>query len=275
MARPARSPLGLRRLFSLPLAIFAGNATAARAQTATAPAPAPEAASLSASVTASYVNQYMFRGERLAGPSFQPEADLSFGNCAIGLWASYPLADKDALQADPELDFYGSYDFPINDRVSITPGFALYDYPNAATSAGFFRSTFEPSLAVNYTLDGVKFTPKFYYDVVYRGPTYELNVTYALPLKTLGTELDFTGSVGSVDLRNLINGANPPVRYWDNYWLVGVAAPFSIGRHSKLTLGIAYTRGTDAYVKEGAPPKQPDPLAAGRGVETISYIYTF
>ena len=69
------------------------------------------AAASGGSVTASpeFVSQYMFRGERLGGPSFQPTLEFDAGDLALGLWANLPLASKVPGQSDPEIDPYVSY----------------------------------------------------------------------------------------------------------------------------------------------------------------------
>jgi hypothetical protein len=130
-------------------------------------------------------------------------------------------------------------------------------------------------VALNYTIGGVKLTPKYYYDVVLRGPTYELTSAYALPLKDLGTELDFTGQIGTYIQRDVANNTTPRAKAWGDYWLLGVSAPFQITKDSKLTVGYAYTEGRDAYFKQGSARKAPNSLAVGRGVVTVSYSYAF
>ena len=37
-------------------------------------------------VTPAFVNQYMFRGVRLGGPSFEPSVEIDSGNFALGVW---------------------------------------------------------------------------------------------------------------------------------------------------------------------------------------------
>ena len=257
------------------LCALALGAISAQAQT---PAAAPVAAAPSYTITAttSVVSQYMFRGTRLGGPSIQPAVDFASGSLALGLWTNFPVKDKVVGASDPELDFYGSYTFDlVKDSLNIVPGFTLYDYPNAYTNAGAYRSTFEPSVALNYTIAGVKFTPKAYYDFMLKGPTYELSAAYALPLKDLGTELDFLGTVGTLYLRDAANNATPRVKNWGDYWSLGVAAPFQLTKESKLSVGFAYTKGSGNYLKAGSTPKFSNPSAVGRGVVTISYSYGF
>jgi hypothetical protein len=178
-------------------------------------------------------------------------------------------------QADPEFDFYASYTSVASDTLSFVPGITFYTYPSADEANGFYKMTFEPSLAVNYTVSGVKLTPKIYYDFVLDGPTFEIASNYALPLKDLGTELGFTASYGSYLAKDFIKGSAPQTKAWGNYWLLGVAAPFQLTKESKVTLGYAYTKGDSAYVKTGSAPKSSNTSAVGRGVVTISYSYAF
>ena len=84
-----------------------------------------------------------------------------------------------------------SYTIGLTDSLNIQPGFTSYNYSQSSDSEGFYRHTFEPNLALNYTVTGVTLTPKAYYDVVLRGPTYELNGAYVILLKAVGTELTF------------------------------------------------------------------------------------
>jgi hypothetical protein len=249
--------------------------------TATTPAPAapsaaePAAPAVSVVVTPAFVNQYMFRGARLGGPSFEPSVEVDSGNLALGIWTNFPIQDKVPGQSDPEIDPYGSYTFTVNESVSIAPGFTWYNYPNADPNNGFYKSTFEPNIALNYTAAGVKLTPKLYYDLVLKGPTYEFNVAAAIPLINLGTELDWTATVGTFKVDDFAKGADPSVKNWGDYYLIGVSLPFAITKESKLTVGFAYTKGCGNFLKAGRPPKVENTAAVGRGVVTLSYACTF
>eukprot|EP01012_Entosiphon_sulcatum_P025592 TRINITY_DN30936_c0_g1_i1.p1 TRINITY_DN30936_c0_g1~~TRINITY_DN30936_c0_g1_i1.p1 ORF type:complete len:267 (-),score=21.49 TRINITY_DN30936_c0_g1_i1:363-1163(-) len=248
-----------------------------RAQTPpTPPPPAPSTPSYTVTVTAAAVSQYMWRGLRLSGAAFQPAVEFGAGNLAVGVWASTPF-DPQVVpdSSDPEFDLYGSYNFAVNDAVSITPGFTAYIFPKAPTSAGFYRANLEPNLAVNYTVSGLKLTPKVYYDFVSKGATFELNAAFALPLKDLGTELDFIGQIGTYKWTDFSNHANPRVKGWGDYWFLGVSAPFQLTKESKLILGFAYTEGRNAFTKQGTFPKSVNTGAIGRGSVSLSYIYAF
>lgn len=244
---------------------------------AQAPAVAvPASTPISVSATASVVSQYMFRGLRIGDGGFQPAVEVSAGNGLLGVWAHVPFnGDKVPDSSDPEIDLYGAYTFALERGITLTPGFTSYHYPKAPTDAGFYRATFEPSLAVSGTIAGVKVTPKLYYDVVLKGLTTELTALYALPLKNLGSELDFTATYGGYTWNDSANHAAPKVKTWGEYWLLSVAAPFQISREARITLGVAYTEGRRAYTKAGTLGKAPNSLAVGRGVVTLSYTRTF
>ena len=226
-------------------------------------------------VTPSFVNQYMFRGVRLGGPSFEPSVEADAGNLALGLWTNFPIQDKVPNQSDPELDPFGFYTFTVNDSVSIAPGFTWYNYPNADTHNGFFKSRFEPNIALNYTVTGVRLTPKLYYDLAFQGPTYELTAAYSIPLKAIGSELDWTASAGTFKIADAAKAANPAVKDWGNYYLFGVSLPLAIAKESNFIVGFAYTAGSANFLKAGSLPKVENTTTAGRGVVSLGYAYTF
>jgi uncharacterized protein (TIGR02001 family) len=275
-----------RLLFVLGLATAV--ATGASAQTATAapapapapaatPAPAPaDAPSYSWTLTPAFASQYMFRGVRLGGPSFEPSLEFDDGNLALGVWSNFPIADKVDGQSDPEFDFYGSYKQEIiKDTLYFVPGFTIYTYPNAHQDNGFYKATFEPNVAINYTIGPVTLTPKVYYDFVLKGATWEFSAAYTVPLKDAGTELDFTGTAGTYMWKDAVQDSDPSYKNWGDYYLVGVAMPFAVGKNGKVTVGVAYTKGSNNFYKQGSFPKSENTAAIGRGVVTISYAITF
>jgi uncharacterized protein (TIGR02001 family) len=230
---------------------------------------------VSVSLTPSLVSQYMYRGERLGGFSFQPAVEVDDGNAALGVWSNFPLMNKVNGASDTEIDPYGSYTFTVNGSFSVVPGFSVYTYPNGDTSAGSYRSTFEPYISVNYTIQGVTLTPRIYYDFVLEGPTFELNATYSVPIKSANTSLAFAATIGSYEWDDSSNGASPKVKNWGDYWLLGVSAPFTLSKKAMLTVGISYMEGFDNYYKRGVAPEYRNAAAVGRGVASISYAYTF
>jgi hypothetical protein len=225
---------------------------------------------------APFVSQYMFRGARLGGLSFQPSVEVDSGNLGFGVWENTPIADKVDGQSDPEVRLYATYTFAVNNAFTIVPGFTWYEYPGADTLKGYYRSTYEPNLALNYTLKcGVKLTPKVYYDTALEALTYEFTATVATPLKSLDSELDWTATAGTFMAKEYFKSANPKEKNWGDYYLVGVSAPFTITKHSKVTVGFAYTKGSENFIKLGDYAQEKNPLAASRGVVSMGYSYTF
>ena len=260
---------------NLLLAALAGLAAAATTIAQTA-APAPAASSgVSFTATAAVVSEYMFRGQRLNGAGFQPSIEMAAGDFTAGIWTNFVLDDKVPDSSDPEIDLYGAYTFTLAKDLTLVPGATAYFYPSAPTNAGYFRSTFEPSLALNYTVQGVKLTPKLYYDTVLEGATYEFTAAYAVPLKDIGSELGFTATLGTYLLKDVSNKTTPAVKAWGDYWLVGVTLPFQLDKNSKLSVGLAYTEGRDAFTKQGTAGRAHHSLAVGRGVVTVAYSRSF
>ena len=258
----------------LPIAVI-GILACASAQ-AQAPAVVPAAApAVSITATGAVVSQYMFRGQRLNGAGFQPAVEMAAGDFTAGIWGNFVLNDKVPDSSDPEIDLYASYTMKVEGDWTFVPAVTGYIYPKAPTSAGFYRSTFEPSLALNGTIDGVKLTPKIYYDTVLKGATYELTAAYAVPLKDIGSELGFTATFGTYKIKEYANHTSPAVKAWGDYWLLGVAMPFQLDKNSKLSVGFAYTDGRNAYTKQGTLGRAPNSLAMGRGVVTVSYALSF
>lgn len=258
------------------------GALSAHGQTTTAPAPAPAVApaapaapTASWTITPSFVSQYMFRGVRLGGLSFEPTVEFDYDIFGVGVWANYPIDQKVVGQSDPEIDPYAYVTFTVNDSLSIVPGFTWYNYPHADGNAGFYKTTFEPNVTVNYTIGAVKISPKLYYDVVLRGPTFEFTATWALPLKDLGTELDFIGTLGTYKWKSAAANTTPDVVNYGDYWLAGVTAPFAINSSSKIIVGFTYTQGTNNYFHQSGSPKVQNAAAEGRGVVSLSYAITF
>lgn len=240
------------------------------------PAAAPVATpSVTFTATGAVVSQYMFRGQRLNGAGFQPNVEMTAGDFTAGVWSNLVLDKKVDDSSDPELDLYASYTIKLEGDWTLVPAATWYTYPSAPTNAGFYRSTFEPSLALNGTIDGVKLTPKIYYDTVLKGATYELTAAYAVPLKDIGSELGFAATAGTYKYKEYANDTSPSVKAWGDYWQMGVTMPFQLNKSAKLSLGFAYTEGRNAFTKQGTLGRIPNSLAIGRGVVTVSYAYSF
>ncbi|MBL9187217.1 MAG: hypothetical protein JNK23_07055 [Opitutaceae bacterium] len=240
---------------------------------AQAPAPA-SAPSSSWTITPAVVSQYMLRGVRLGGLSAQPVIEYTEGPLTVGLWNNIPLADRVPGQSNPEIDPYASYTMELAKDLTFQPGFILYLYPAARKKDGFYKMTFEPSVALNYTIEGIKLTPKLYYDTVLKQTLIEGSVAYSVPLKEIGTELAFLGQWGTFKGKDILENSSPATKNWGEYWLAGVTLPFQLDKQSKLSIGWAYTKGRDNFLKTGSAPKSVNTSAVGRGVVTVAYSFS-
>jgi len=244
-----------------------------RAQTSSTTAVANEEPALKFTLSPVYASQYMFRGTRLDGQSFQPTITAAHGDASVGLWSNFPLAKKVPGQSDPEFDFFGAWNLKLNDTATLVPGFTAYIYPRAEPATGFYKFTFEPSLALNLSFAGLTFTPKAYYDVVLRGPTWELTAAKTLTLKAPAIELTFSATGGTFRWRDAVNRAAPSVRNDGDYWCAGFTAthPFSTG--SSLSPGWMLTARRN-NIFESAGVRTDNPLAVRRGVLTLAWSWT-
>jgi uncharacterized protein (TIGR02001 family) len=218
---------------------------------------------------------YLFRGVQLAGASFQPAVDYTKGPLSLGLWSSFAMEDREEGDSDPEIDLYGAYTFSNESgSFSVVPGFNLYTYPDAEKSNRLYSATFEPSLAAIFSVGGVQFTPKVYYDVTLKGATYEITAALAVPLTSLGTELDFSASVGTFKWTDVAADTSPSVKNWGDYWTVGVAIPVQISVRSQLTAAVLYSEGRNNYLKLGSFPQRINESAVGKTAFTLTYSIT-
>ena len=226
-------------------------------------------------VSPAFTSKYLYRGVELAGASFQPWIDYTVGNLSVGLWSSFALEDRVDGDADPELDLYGSYVFSnAAGSFSVVPGVYLYTYPDAESNNGVHRATLEPSLGAIFRVAGIQFTPKVYYDVTLKGTTYELTAAVALPLTTLGTELDFSATAGTFKVSDAIERSTPAVKNWGDYWMMGVAVPVQVSPRSKVIAAIIYSEGRNNFFKQGTLPRERNENAHGWTAVTLTYSIT-
>jgi hypothetical protein len=227
------------------------------------------------SLTGAAATEYFFRGVRQSGLSLQPYVEYTQGPTTAGIWAITPLRDRVAGQSDPEIDPYGSYRMALSPACTLQPGFTLYTFPRAESRNGFYRVTFEPNLALNWTVRGLTLTPKVYYDIVLEGATYELNAAFAYPVKQIGTEIDLYASVGTYEWRSAVNDAPSDVRARGDYWTATAALPFQITTRGRITASVGYAQGSNNYFKTGGAPKIANPNATGRVVAMLSWTVTY
>lgn len=215
-------------------------------------------------ITPSYVSDFMFRGMRLGGPSFQPSVEYSRGPLAIGVWANFPMSKKIEGVSDPEFDIYASWDWELlPDTLTVRPGFTAYTFPRAENKDGFYQATYEPNISLVYSVSGIAFTGTYYYDLVMKGPTYEFGIDYSIPIKPIGVDLELSALVGSFEWSESEKSAEK-IEASANYWQAGISIPYEFSKNSKMIAGWYYTEGKEKHSD-----------AFGRGVFNLSFSYSF
>jgi len=227
-------------------------------------------------ITPAYVSEFMFRGSRYGGASFQPMIEYSKGPLDFGLWCNFPVADKIEGVSDPEFDLTASYTLTIvPNTFTIKPGFTLYTFPRAKKEDGFYKATFEPNVSFGYTAGDITFSLNLYYDLVMEGATYEFGVDYSIPLKLSNheLELEFSAIIGKYDWDDSVADSVIKEGVKGDYWQAGFSIPFEFSKNTKLAVGWYYAEGinTKSYVGAVRYPI----LDAGQGVFNVSFSHSF
>jgi hypothetical protein len=225
------------------------------------------------SLTPALVSGGVFRGQARGGAALQTTLESSSGGLGAGLWSSFPLESSGPFAPGTEADLYAYGNRPLRGDLALVPGATLYMYPRAERSAGFRRATFEPSLALNATIAGVRFTPKLYQDLSLRATTLELATACALALPSLGTELDWSVVAGTYLRRD--DAVSPSARAWGNYWQAGVSLPYQFTARTRMIVGWTYAAGAGASIKVGGAARTADPRTASRGFVSVGFSSTF
>lgn len=214
----------MKRTILILSALLGGFATCLSAQT---PTPAQEK-KLSYSVTMDfpYAGKYVFRGRESAKESIQPSIEIASGNFYAGLWMNQPITNN----TDNEIDFYAGYFVPLNEFWKVDVGGTFYYYPEADTSAAI-EHTFEGYVGITGTVSG--FTPGLYsyYDFDLKQFVIQGSVGYSVPLKEVGTSLDFTFTLGNV---------SPDEGEDYRYWGVGLNLPYKLTDKATVAVGAQY-----------------------------------
>jgi len=134
-------------------------------------------------IAPSFVSDYMDNGTRLSGFSFQPTAEYSRGPLTLGLFANLPISNKVPGSSDPEFDLSAARSWDIvQDLLSMRLGACLYAYPRANKDDGFFKSTFEPRIALDSTIKDTDLSLDYYYDVTMKGWGLEFGFNRLIPI---------------------------------------------------------------------------------------------
>jgi len=216
-----------------------------------------------------FSTDYMFRGVRNGGFSYQPAVEFSKGPWELALYTNLLISDKDVMGTNNlEMDWVASYTWNIvPDAFTIKPGVTAYHYPRAKKDEGAYNAVFEPSLSFGSSLGDVNLSLNLYYDLVQKGPTYEFAADYTINIAS-GLDLELAALAGKYDWSDL-SPVEENVKASGNYFQAGVTLPYEFSKRSVLKAGWYFSKG---YYFDGDGSKTGD---LGKGVFTLSYSYTF
>lgn len=174
----------------------------------------------------SLVSDYAFRGvsQTIAAPAIQGGFDYSHASgFYLGTWASN-VSDY-LYDSNMEWDFYGGYNWKVNEDFSINVGGLYYYYPNAEA---FDPDTFEVYAGATWKWFNAKAsyatTDLFGLPNSDGSMYYEVNFSYPLPM-----DINFTAHHGWTEVANY----SDPVDYRD--WKIGISKEFG-----GFNFGLAY-----------------------------------
>jgi len=223
----------------------------------------------------SLVSDYVFRGQHLGGASAQPSLEGKFGDWDVGLWASLPLEKPTGVASDPELNPWASRSIALGRGVTLVPGVTAYLFPESDSGRGGYRFSIEPNVALYASWQGVLLAPRLSLDPRRKGVTAELGAALALPLTALGTELDFSATLGVYRERDAIRGGPGETRAGGRYGQLGVSVPYQLNYQTRIQLGLSYSFSDGLYLQPPGGPRSGHPLAANRAVASLGLQRSF
>lgn len=180
-----------------------------------------------------YTSEYVFRGQKQSNAAFQASAEVGYKEIYGGVWTSQPLRSAETN----EVDLYIGYGFPLSNDWKIDTGLTSYNYPETVVNTKTGFSTYESYLGLTGG-NFAGFTPSVYgyYDWKLDNYTVQASVGYSLPIKQIGTSLDFAATYGYTANTGAYLSNKAP----GNYWGVGVTVPYKLAPNATLTGGLQY-----------------------------------
>lgn len=153
----------------------------------------PSLSNLSVSASVEYTTAYMFRGDKLAGHSIQPNIELSYEilgfDAYAGAWMNEPLKDKKnkstgELENLEEVDFYAGLNYSLSIFV-FDVGYQYYWYPSDHDGK-CYDSEIYAGITIDTTdlLFGFNISPSVYYYYNFQLETHniEASISYEFPI---------------------------------------------------------------------------------------------
>ena len=182
-----------------------------------------------------YTSEYVFRGVKQAGNSFQPSVELSSGGLNVDLWTNQPITKHE----NNEIDVAASYDYRLSSALKLEGVLTTYWYPEA--NGGQTQNSWEPGINATYTIAGFSPTLSYFHDFRLRSDTLQAAVGYSIPLPAIGASVDTNVHLGTVSTRDLAPDANGP-QAMDAYSYYGldVSIPYKLNNNATWTTAAHY-----------------------------------
>jgi uncharacterized protein (TIGR02001 family) len=206
-----------------------------------AQSPAP-ASSPGYSITSdfTYASEYVFRGVKSAGNSFQPSVELAAGDFNVGVWTNQPITKHQ----NNEIDFYTGYTYKVNTALKLEAVATSYNYFEAGN--GQTKDTYEGGLGATYTIAGFSPSVYYYHDFRLNSDTVQGAIGYSLPLEAIGASLDTSLFAGTVNARDTApDAAGPKPRDAYTYYGIDMSVPYKLNKNATWTTGVHYTTNSN------------------------------
>jgi len=227
--------------------------TAAAASLALLPAQAQQTTTaqgllddLSLTAVLDFESEYVFRGQKLAGESFQPSVEaglpIGMGDAYAGIWSSQSIDGT----PDNEVNFYGGFALPLDEVFSLDVGGTYYYYPDKGATPNR-----EKEIYVGGAAD-VMLNPSLY--VFYNFSLEQLLFEGAIGHSFMLTEFSafevgaFVGSGNAKDA----NSDQAPGKPSNGFWYFGGTADlvYALNEISAASVGVRYSNLQDGPTKE-------------------------
>lgn len=175
---------------------------------------------VSVEIDLAYVGDYVWRGLKLTGASFQPTATITAGSFYTWVWSNQPFA----REVHDEMNYTIGWS-PTFGAWTLDAGVTVYVYPQDETQ----RRSWEPYLGVSREVIGLTASAYLYADEMLHTTTEEIKVSREIEI-TKRISLAPAASAGRVQ--------DHEQSY--TYWSGGLEVPIKVGAHVKITPGLQY-----------------------------------
>jgi len=214
----------------------------------------------------SYTSEYVFRGVKNSNAAFQGSVEVGQDDVRVGVWTSQPMNSKGYKN---ETDFYAGYKVKLDRDLTADFVATYYYYPEANSLAHDTHHTYELGVGGTYDLGGlnpgfagVSTSLYYYYDFRLKAQTLQLSVGYSLPLKEIGTSLDFSVFGGNVSTHDVApDSPTPAVKEAYTYYGIGLNIPYKLAENAQVHIGASYS--SHDKLSYGVNPKQTLAFNAG------------